>query len=172
MTYVGVCLFLYGSYSVSVILGHIDYSHFVVLIINKYRKENTMTITNMAENNGNTKRTLGEHKTAYPLRHHNYIPFIVSIRHRTWRLFTALFNFLRIVFISLTKFKPIIVGYRRAHNANVTWQWKRGRERDKKRLRRVLFKGCQMKPKHTNRIQRSSHRHRGFRAHAQMYMGF
>jgi len=68
---------------VSVILGHIDYSHFIVLITNKERKENTMRITNMAENYGNTKQTLEEHKTAHRQRHYNYVPFIVSRRHRT-----------------------------------------------------------------------------------------
>ena len=42
-----------------------------------------MTITNTAENNGNTKQTLEEHKTAHTQRHYNYVPFIVSIRRRT-----------------------------------------------------------------------------------------
>jgi hypothetical protein len=40
-----------------------------------------MRITNMAGNNGNTKQTLPEHKTAQAQRH-NYVPFTVSIRHR------------------------------------------------------------------------------------------
>jgi hypothetical protein len=30
----------------------------------------------MGENNGNTKQTLEEHKTARTQRHYNYVPFI------------------------------------------------------------------------------------------------
>jgi len=129
----------------------------------------------MAENYGNTKQTLEEHKTAHRQRHYNYVPFIVSRRHRTdiYLLPCVIFYYSFYLFDKIqTHHRWLQKGSRRKRDLAVE-KGERERERERERgLRRVLFKGCQMKPKHTNRTQRSSHRHIGFRAHAQLYIGF